>query len=644
MQALDEKSTDLEGDVSKARERIAEITKEIENMRGDRDEKVSNVQNLQKENQKLAIESQEMSHQLLHFQSAHKETSSRKTALEELRQRKAAIMKRVEEVTKSLEEEKSRKAKMREDLNQKEAAYRETVHSRLLTFREEYRKALELLSHAQKQAQTKLAELDAEQRQKREEEARNIALQAAASAPAPAPVPPVASFQQSHLYDEPPQVAPVATSNPVIPTSESRISSTSLTEINTHETSKCRAIFPFEARSEDELSFEPGDVIIVFQGHAAEPGWGAGQLRDKVGWFPEAFVEPIAAIPSHGNEPPIQNMPPNVTPSCSLDRIPEEGVMRKQDSVLSNISNNDASKKVICRCIAQFQWRARNEDDLSFSKGDTIDVFEQQDMKWNGRKSNGESGWFPKSYVKVISQNGSVDLDGSAHNSIDQISADLNSAHISNAAAPAPTQSGEWYVAVFDFEPVESTDLGLKHGDKILVTEKNDAWWKGVCNGKEGIFPANYVEPAVGSPVAASNGHQIVPNGSTCQARAIVDFQGTAPNQLTIKCGDVIEVREKSASGWWEGEIKQNGTPKRAGWFPGEYVKVIEGNQPTTMAENHAVALFDYEASQPDELSFKVGDIIVVAEKSDVEWWSGNKIQDVGATPQLFPANYVKLQ
>lgn len=46
--------------------------------------------------------------------------------------------------------------------------------------------------------------------------------------------------------------------------------------------------------SDDELSFQPGDVILVFECHTAEPGWLAGQMRDKVGWFPMAFAEPIA--------------------------------------------------------------------------------------------------------------------------------------------------------------------------------------------------------------------------------------------------------------------------------------------------------------------------------------------------------------
>lgn len=53
---------------------------------------------------------------------------------------------------------------------------------------------------------------------------------------------------------------------------------------------------------------------------------------------------------------------------------------------------------------------------------------------------------------------------------------------------------GEWYVAIYQFDAVEPTDLSLKPGDLILVTEARDEWWKGTCNGKAGIFPANYVQ------------------------------------------------------------------------------------------------------------------------------------------------------
>ncbi|CAB3409363.1 unnamed protein product [Caenorhabditis bovis] len=631
LQALDEKQSDLDGDIAKAKDAVAAVTGEIEGMRAIRDEKVAKIQELQKENQKLAIESQEMSHQLLQMQSAHKETANRKAELDELRRRKEAMKSALEESKAHLEAEKEKTRKQKEELAKKEESYKEESYSKLLSKREEYRKMFELLVHAQKQAQIKIAELEASRKPNGHVPNGSAfanfdeAFGATAAAPQPAPA------------------RPPPASNPVIPTSESRNSVATSSQIDpTKETTKCRALFAFEARTEDELSFEPGDVIIVFQSHAAEPGWRAGQLRDKVGWFPEAFVEPIAQLPQTSTEPPIQNMPPNMTPSCSLDGIPEENAMKKemQEMLKPNLSVTDASKPSLCQVMAQFQWRARNDDDLSFAKGDVIDVIEKQEMKWKGRKSTGECGWFPKSYVKVVGGETTPTTGSPSKPTPPAPQYDV----VPGEIPTKPSGSDEEiYVALFDFEAAEPTDLALRVGDKVHVIEKNDDWWKGRCNGKEGIFPATYVQKE--SPTSSSQPLAAAPTQSSpsviCHAQAIVDFVASAPNQLGIKIGELIKVREKSDAGWWEGETIRNGVAV-AGWFPGEYVKVVEaGVADATTLE--AVAMFDYDASQGDELSLRVGDVVVITEKTDAEWWTGHKASDPSKSG-LFPANYVQLK
>ncbi|XP_069835438.1 neutrophil cytosol factor 2 [Dendropsophus ebraccatus] len=50
-------------------------------------------------------------------------------------------------------------------------------------------------------------------------------------------------------------------------------------------------------------------------------------------------------------------------------------------------------------------------------------------------------------------------------------------------------------------------------------------------------------------------------------------------------------------------------------------------------------ALFDYEASQPEDLSFKKGDIIKVLSKVSEEWWEGECHEKVG----IFPSSFVQL-
>ena len=55
------------------------------------------------------------------------------------------------------------------------------------------------------------------------------------------------------------------------------------------------------------------------------------------------------------------------------------------------------------------------------------------------------------------------------------------------------------------------------------------------------------------------------------------------------------------------------------------------------------VALFDFEAQEDGEVSFKRGNRIKVLEKTDPNWWKGQVASGVLAgNVGLFPSNYVK--
>ncbi|KAJ9612796.1 uncharacterized protein PV06_06585 [Exophiala oligosperma] len=55
-------------------------------------------------------------------------------------------------------------------------------------------------------------------------------------------------------------------------------------------------------------------------------------------------------------------------------------------------------------------------------------------------------------------------------------------------------------VALFTFEAEQKDDLGFRKGDVITITERTKSkedWWRGrTADGREGMFPSNYVETA----------------------------------------------------------------------------------------------------------------------------------------------------
>lgn len=56
---------------------------------------------------------------------------------------------------------------------------------------------------------------------------------------------------------------------------------------------KYRAVFDFTARNADEITFKPGDIILVPHEQNADPGWMAGEIDGHTGWFPETYAEKI---------------------------------------------------------------------------------------------------------------------------------------------------------------------------------------------------------------------------------------------------------------------------------------------------------------------------------------------------------------
>ncbi|KAI0351297.1 SH3-domain-containing protein [Trametes cingulata] len=141
--------------------------------------------------------------------------------------------------------------------------------------------------------------------------------------------------------------------------------------------------------------------------------------------------------------------------------------------------------------------------------------------------------------------------------------------------------------------------------------------------------------------------------------------------------GELIEEIEQLDEGWWSG-VGGGGT--KQGLFPANYVEIVEQETaapatppppspppppppppaPPAPAAAHAepeaesagdlgswaIALYDYEAAEDNEISFKEGDRITHIEAASEDWWQGtDKDGNVGLFPDSSgTANYVELQ
>lgn len=73
---------------------------------------------------------------------------------------------------------------------------------------------------------------------------------------------------------------------------------------------------------------------------------------------------------------------------------------------------------------------------------------------------------------------------------------------------------------------------------------------------------------------------------------------------------------------------------------PSGQVYLQHDDAPAAGGQQCAVALYDYQAADDDELTFDPGDVITDLEFIDEGWWRGSCHGRSG----LFPSNYVELR
>ncbi|XP_078205950.1 intersectin-2 isoform X4 [Callithrix jacchus] len=421
-----------------------------------------------------------------------------------------------------------------------------------------------------------------------------------------------------------------------------------------------RALYPFEARNHDEMSFNSGDIIQVDEKTIGEPGWLYGSFQGHFGWFPCNYVE---KMPSSENEkavspkkallPPTVSLSATSTSSEPLSSNQPASVTDYQNVSFSNLTVNTSwqKKSAFTRTVspgsvspihgqgqvvenlkaqALCSWTAKKDNHLNFSKHDVITVLEQQENWWFG-EVHGRRGWFPKSYVKII--------PGSE---VKREEPETLYAAVNKKPTSAVCSVGEEYIALYPYSSVEPGDLTFTEGEEILVTQKDGEWWTGSIGNRSGIFPSNYVKPKDQESFGSAN-KSGASNKKPEIAQVTSAYVASGSEQLSLAPGQLILILKKNTSGWWQGELQARGKKRQKGWFPASHVKLLGPSSERATPAFHPVcqviAMYDYAANNEDELSFSKGQLINVMNKDDPDWWQG----EINGVTGLFPSNYVKM-
>ena len=143
---------------------------------------------------------------------------------------------------------------------------------------------------------------------------------------------------------------------------------------------------------------------------------------------------------------------------------------------------------------------------------------------------------------------------------------------------PVPTGHGS-ATALYDYEASVADDLPFITGAEIVLLERIDAdWMRGTYNGREGIFPANFVEvtrePSAPEPKPKQEQEPTAtpPSnpGATGLAEALYDYDATEASDLPFKAGMGIVLLERLDAEWYRGSCAG-----KEGIFPANLVNIL---------------------------------------------------------------------
>ncbi|CAG8066716.1 unnamed protein product [Penicillium olsonii] len=159
------------------------------------------------------------------------------------------------------------------------------------------------------------------------------------------------------------------------------------------------------------------------------------------------------------------------------------------------------------RAQIQYDYEKAEDNEIELREGEYVTEIEMVDEDWwVGVNSRGERGLFPANYVEVVDDE-AAHAPAPVHDEPEPepiptpapapaaVPPPPAPAAAAAPAAAVPASKGRTATALYDYEAAEDNEIGFPENAKISNVEfPDDDWWLGEYNGRQGLFPANYVQ------------------------------------------------------------------------------------------------------------------------------------------------------
>lgn len=245
------------------------------------------------------------------------------------------------------------------------------------------------------------------------------------------------------------------------------------------------------------------------------------------------------------------------------------------------------------RCVALYDYQARDGEELSVQKNENLTVVEGEGLWWTVRNQQGAVGLVPSNYVKALPpEKDQRPLPQSERTKLEDQPGQYHQPDLMVPSQRNGPSLNIRAVAKYRYASTREDELSLEKGDEVIVMEKEaDGWWRGRCGAKIGWFPFNYVEEVGPQMDSAMESREVaapvIPKprekSFICGVIALYSFNSGNPEELAFQKGDLMDIIDQPADDpdWWEARKGDGCT----GLVPRNYVEIVHDAEPVVSNE-----------------------------------------------------------